>query len=306
MSTRVALAVSFVILVAALGSTWRSFREIKDLGLKLHGARNEVSALKVAFAESRQTARHKGPETKLPVIRASAVAQVQTTGGFSEEALHAQAQKIAEERKTALLASPSLQVLFEESRRGSYRGLFAALFQRLKLSPDQQAAFITALVAWDMKSNDLEAVMRQQGLSRNDPALKAQRAEAEAALIHDVQAVLGPDALKITQEYTRLQDARSYVAGYGGLFSRLGQPLTFSQFEALTNAFGEASPTEPPQPSRFTTAQWDQIAAQAQGILSPSQWQVFQSTTPPGQTAGRWDSTATEAMAKATEASGMR
>jgi hypothetical protein len=211
---------------------------------------------------------------------------------------------MSQERRQALIESPPLQVLFEESRRGIYRGQFAALFRRLKLSPEQQAALISAFVAWDMTVRDLDAVMKQTGLSRDDPGLKALRAEASARMVDDVKSVLGPDALTITREYTRLNTARSYVAGYGGLLSRLGSPLTFDQLEALVNAFGEVSPSTSPQPSRLSASQWDQIDARAHDILAPDQWKIFRSATPPGQSDGRWASAATEALEKVAQATG--
>lgn len=300
------LSISTVVFVAALGSTGHFSQETWDLEANLRTARSDVSQLKNALAALREKARRSEPETKPAASVPKLVALAQPVEGMSEAAIQARLRKASEENKSVLLASPSLQVLFEESRRGIYRAQFAALFHRLKLTPEEQAAFISALVSFEMKASDLEAVMKQHGLSRDDPALKAQRAEADATILREIQAVLGPDASTITREYTKLNDARSYVAGYGGLFSRLGQPLTFYQLEALANAFGEASPGTSPNPNRLSAAQWDQIGVRAQGILTPNQWQIFQSTTSPGQSAGRWESVATEAMDQAAGASGDR
>lgn len=302
MTPRTTLLLPLVVFVAALGTAWHFVLRAEELRLRLSTTESQVRKLRSEIAELRRTARIEKSETITTSV------PDRTTNSppvdLSPEAVRKMSETISEDRKQALLESPPLQVLFEESRRGMYRVQFAALFKRLKLSPKQQAALISAFVAWDMTASDLNAVMKQQGMSRDDPALKARRAEAEAALRHDVQAVLGPDAFTITREYTRLNAARSYVAGYGGLLSRLGSPLTFDQLEGLVNIFGEVSPNTSPQPSRLSASQWDQIEARAHDILAPDQWEIFRSTTPPGQSDGRWASAATEELEEVAQASG--
>lgn len=296
MTARTWLLLAATGLMAALAAHWRFSRSANTLASALRDARREVARLEGEFAQARRNEVQRASPSAIP--RSATLRQTVNQGPSSEAAFQEMARKRSEARNDALFASPDLQLLFAESRRASYRVQFAALFHKLNLTHAQRETYCNALVAWDVKASDLEAIQKQQRLAGNDPGLKAQRAEAEAALMREVMSVLGPEGVKITREYTRLDQVRAYLAGYGGLFSRLGQPLTFEQFEALTDAFGSVSPKGSPEPSRFTTAQWDAIAETAQGILTPDQWSLFSSTTPPGEFSGRWDAAVTEALAK--------
>lgn len=196
--------------------------------------------------------------------------------------------------------SPALQNRFLALRRAQHRAMFGALFWRLKLSPEQQEAFLRAVVGWDERVQDLQAIARAKGWSRNAPELKAQYDEAEAAQRSQIVAVLGPDALQITREFSTATRIRDYVASCDGMLSRFGLPLTPEQSEALTAAIIDCSPKLFNEPRlRLTPAQWDQFAARAQAVLSPEQWRALESATPPGVATSRWDATLEDLLTKA-------
>jgi hypothetical protein len=294
---RIVTATGIIVILIGLASAWCFSRRSQITEATLAEAHRDRSQLEQRVARLKTAVRAAPtpqPSTKRVVSQKST-----ETEASRQKQMDTEAQKNADERNVALLASADLQLLFEDSRRAMYRAEFAALFRRLHISPEQQKAFVNALVAWDMKMKDLDAVVKQQGLSKNDPAIKAQRAEANATVERVARDVLGPQGTKVTQEYSRLDSARNYVAAYGGLLSRIGEPLTFDQFERLTNAFDGISDPKQPTLAELNTAQWDRAQPRIQAILTPAQWEVFQSATPPGQYASRWESAFNEAFANA-------
>jgi hypothetical protein len=294
---RMLLSLLGAIAIIGLILAWECYQQVDLSRAELADAEASVVAAKKQLAELRLQRPDASSRGRTPRGGASDLVR---TRAATTEAMNAAAQKNLDERNTALLASSNLQLLYEDSRRAMYHTVFAALFRRLHLSTDQQNALITAAVTADMKGKDLEAVMKEKHLSRNDPAIKAQRADADAALERDVAAVLGPDGLKTLREDSRFSSARDFATSYGGLLSRVGEPLTFDQIEAVTAAVAEASPGPFVDPAKLTTAQWDRVYGRIQTILSSAQWEVFRSTTPPRQYANRWESAVNEALAQAT------
>jgi hypothetical protein len=153
-------------------------------------------------------------------------------------------------------------------------------------------------VKLEMLRQDLGAIAKEKGLSRDDPELEAKCAAAEAESVHEIEALLGPDALASTREYTRLDSVRRYVAAYAGLFSRIGEPMSFDQVEALTAAIGKLQ-TKSTAPGNFTSAEWARVSAEAQRVLTPAQWREFQVSAPPDEMGNPWQTAAKDALAKA-------
>lgn len=286
---------------AALGSTWLFQRKQDTLAQQEREIRFEIVRLtsrldSLRADQAEEAAKRASPRMPMGPTTTTRQAQVPTA-----EELQARAVKVSERRRNALLNSPDLQVLYEQSSRAHHQAEFAALFERLNLTSEERSILIGALVAWQLAMRDAEAVMKQQGLARDDPALKAVRAEAEETLARALESVLGPDPLEITKEFTRLSAARRYVTAHGGLMARIGHPLSFEQLEQLTSAFAEVSPNRPPNPNKLSSEQWQNVNRRAEVILTPEQWQVFSTATPSGEGGGRWESAMVAALESAYE-----
>lgn len=292
MHRRGTIGVLLVIAIAAFGLAWRSWHATRVRLSASADAGNEISRLKKRLADL-DNARE--PEAKKAETKSTKASVKKTLTEMGAE-ISAEARKRTEVYRAELLVNPTLQTLYEQNERARYSAMFAALFHRLKLAPEQRERFIEALVKNQMQKQDLEAIAKTKGLSRDDPQLQAERAASDAEVVREIEALLGPDGLAVTREYTRLETVRGYLAGYAGLFSRVGEPITVDQLERLTEVFGKAASKTALY--RFTSGQWEQIWADAPRILTPEQWRYFQTITPPGQTASRWESAAVEILTK--------
>jgi hypothetical protein len=294
-STVTALVVLLTAVALLLG--WREWVQTQEVRAATLTTANAVARLKTRLAALRR-ASAAGPAQRDAVAPGAASRPTAVT----RETMLADIAKDSEERRQALYETPSLQLLYEQSRKASYRAMFAELFHRLKLSPEQQERVVAALAASDTRYRDLEAIAKEKRLSPKDPGLKAQYAEVNKTVAGEMEAVLGPGAEKMIRQYTAQDRARDYVAACSGMLARVDLPLRPEQLEALTAAAYECAPPVKNEPLQtFTPAQWEQFAARAQTILSPEQWNELRSGTPlgvTGVTAGLWEAALNDLLTK--------
>lgn len=275
------LGFSLLVLVAALVSLWNSAhtqRELDDQRSQIQGRADQLTR-ELSQIRARNQAI---PTTPTPVVKAS-----------DAQALRQQIQEDAKQnsatRRNQLLREPKLQALYQEKEHARLRADYGLLFRRLKLTREEQDALVDALVQWTMHSMDVTALVQEKGLSRNDPAIKAQRKEAEVKLESQIEAILGPDGIKTLQTYNSTKDVRDYVAYFAGILSGLDQPLSLAQSEELIQAMSEIAPKGiNGLTSRVTSEQWEHIFARTEKILSAEQWQHFQTSAPPSPARSRW------------------
>lgn len=270
-SSRRLLSVALTITILSAGSlAWSWSRVTGAHRNEANAARKEAFALRQRLVRLRRAnLRHSGTTAARSADSAAARPPC-------EAAANADSAK----RADRFMTSPELQNLYQESRRAYYEEIFAEFFRERRIPPDQQVALIAAVVENEMRYRDLEAVAKQQGLEPNDAAIKAQSKAAEKALEQTAESILGPNPFKLTRDYSKLEPARNYVARYSGLFSRLGEPLTTAQQEAITAAFAGVAPKKGFDLKRLDEASWTKVNACAQSVLTPAQWELYTTAIP--------------------------
>lgn len=103
----------------------------------------------------------------------------------------------------------------------------------------------------------------------------------DADLLRDMTTLLGPDPYAQTRAFDRLSEARTYVASYAALLTRLGDPIAPDRLEPLAAAFLNVDPSRA-NPARITSAQWSEFLKRAGQLLTPSQLEILETATPPG------------------------
>ena len=284
-----------VVATAVAWRAWQAKRAAASVGL---AATNEIRRLRTQF-KSLQEARIHEENSKAEIAASKAPVKRKTWAEVEAES-SAEARAKYDAYRAKLLDAPQLQRLYGENKRAYYGQMFGAFFRQWQFTPEQRQSFLAVFVKDALARQDIEAIAKARGLSRNDPAVKAQLAALDAEFEGEMQARLGPDALKILRVYTSTESARSYLSSYAGLFARLGEPLTIEQLETLTTIFAKAAPNGLTVSSRVSSAQWNGMWAEAERVLTPAQWREFQIAAPPGQAAGPWESALNDALAKAT------
>lgn len=179
----------------------------------------------------------------------------------------------------AVAEDVSLQVLQEQFLRATNRSTFAGFFRQKRLTRDQREAFLDLVAKSMMLSSDLNAAAKAKGLKSDDSEITALRRKYDADLERDLGELIGPNPFAQTRAYDSLSSARKYVSEYGGLLSRIGQPMTHDQLDALTAVFRELDPKRA-NPRNLSAAQWTGFLAHARQILTPAQMEVFETAEP--------------------------
>jgi cell division protein FtsL len=278
---KIVLSLSLLVLAAALVSLWHSSHKLRELSTERAQTLGKIEQLTNQLAQLQ--ARNKAISSVPASIDKASEAKI-----FRQQ-IQEDAKRNSATSRNQLFHDPKLQALYQEKERARLRANYGLLFRRLKLTREEQDALVEAQVQCTMHGMDVAALAQEKGLLRNDPSIKAQRKEAEARIESQIEAVLGPDGVKVLQAYDSTKDVRNYVASFSSVLSGLGQPLTSSQTEALIHAMTEVAPKgSNGLTSSVTSEQWDQIFARAEKILSPEQWAHFQTTAPPSPFRSRW------------------
>jgi hypothetical protein len=185
---------------------------------------------------------------------------------------------------------PLFQSLFLAKQRASINERYGAFFQKLHLSSDRREAFLRIADDHDEQELDLNAVMKSEGLTMQDSAISSARVQIEQNFEHSIHTLLGEEEYREFQEYQRTTSLRGFMNGIvGGSVTVLHEPFTAQQTEQLIQAMAESSPSY--RAGSFVTSStidWPQADAQAQRILTPTQFEYFRTLEPPGEYGGRF------------------
>ncbi len=210
-------------------------------------------------------------------------------------ALEAELRNVAAEKslrwEKALAEDVGLRVLEERAQRASWSARFAALFKQKGFTTEQREAFLDALIKSTTQPKELRAVAQQKGLAVkvaqqkglavNSPEIQALKRQMDAEVLSAMTALLGPDPYAQTRVFDQLSDARTYVASYAALWTRVGEPVAPQQLDALAAVIADLDPGRA-DPAKLTSAQWDEFSRRARAILTPSQAEILDTATPPG------------------------
>lgn len=272
-------------------------RRTAELEARLAVARKEGSA---AAAEA-QASRAANLESAAVLL--ANLANNDTTGDGANR------QEAEFETLAALADLPEFQQLMAVQQRGTIASKYAALFQKLHLTPEQQRQFERLLADRQSAYADAMVAARDQGLTGKEARAVAQAVarNTQKEIDGSLKSLLGPQGYSQYQNYERTMPQRETV---NQLASRLGNtptPLNARQQEQLIQALANgarqdataaaalsvASGRKPtPQPATLTALPnslggmglasnrgaviTPSGSAKAQTILSPAQMAVLQ------------------------------
>lgn len=189
--------------------------------------------------------------------KAAAKAMLEGTGPKPVEATPAAAGPDARSKKddefeliTALANLPEFQKLVAMQQGGRINEKYAALFKKLRLSPEELARMQTLLAEKQSTTGDVALAVREQGLSgqaARDVARQLVK-QSELDLNNSIKQLLGAQRYNQYQTYERTLPQRETVNQLAQRLSYTTTPLTAQQTEQLVQALAARPPADPANP----------------------------------------------------------
>jgi len=266
-------------LAFAVGGAWQTNRVKRERQQVLAAAVQQRAKLveKTRDAEERiATAKRERAElqTTLDGLRA---AQAAASAPAAKKSAPAPVRPSMEE---LLAQEPKLQTLYLASQRAGLATRYGPLFEALHLTPEQIAQFEDLILKRVENSMDLENAMQSlPGADNSRAAATLERQSAEEIRSAQI-ALLGADGYEQLRQYKRSGPVRLLIVDrLGGALAATETPLTAQQGEQLTQMLANASSQYRSGGVAMTdTIDWDAVLAQAPGLLSATQLEVFKAT----------------------------
>lgn len=146
---------------------------------------------------------------------------------------------------------------------------YALLFRMLQLSPDQQSQLTDILTQMEEGKYRIASIAADQGLTADDPQIKAIQAQ-QSQLIHtQLENVLGPDGMAELQRYWNAGADLWMVNDVAGILPP--NSLTVAQLSQLLYTLADASQKFPNGVAMVQTVNVSQAVTNAASFLSPDQ-----------------------------------
>jgi len=241
-------------LVAATVLAWRQYEELVVLRVSALGG-DERTALEARLAEMKkrnfelqsqlaalQLDKKLDDTTTAETVRArdaakeSAAVALAKLAQMADKDSEGASKKDADFEVLAAMADmPEFQKLLALEQRGKVDAKFAALFRKLKLSPDEQSRLETLLADKQSAFADAMIAARGQGLSGKE-ARELANTVANASqkdINNSIKDLLGPQRFNQYQNYERTAPQREAVDQLAQRLSYTSSPLTPRQQDQL-------------------------------------------------------------------------
>jgi hypothetical protein len=191
--------------------------------------------------------------------------------------MKAMAYKLSQQR---LDQNPQLQLLKLKATRAETLVKYSAFLREKKLTPEQIERLSAAWSDYEAAKLDIAAIRRDRSLSYDDPAVTAERKQAQAALMAVEKSVLGEARYEEFDLFKRMQPMRELVLGYVGKAALLGAPATEDQVRWLTEVLAaENTNFRNGGQVQFGGMDWDAGWARARAFLSAEQYELLVAET---------------------------
>ena len=173
--------------------------------------------------------------------------------------------------------NPRLYALGMKAYTAAFHINMEKVYRPLNLSPDQITKF-DALGTQDQEARlDILSTAASQGLALDDPAVKTLMQQENTQFEANIKSLLGDTAFQQYQQVSRMQGVASIAFQAASSVSLTETPLLPAQADQLLQIMANACPQYQsggvPTPN---TVNWPAALAQAQGILTPVQYQALQ------------------------------
>jgi|GEM_PF-5131847 hypothetical protein len=219
--------------------------------------------------------------------RLSGIAHAETKERIKADKAKADAEKAALMKALAPARSqrrldrdPQLQLLKLKALRADLLVKYGAFLREKKLMPDQIGRLSAAWSDYEAAKLDIDAIRRDQGLGYKDPAVAAQRKEAQARLTAAEKSVFGETGFEEFERFKRMQPMRDIVSGFAGKAALLGMPITDEQARRVTDVLAGADAQFRNGSSvGFGNMNWDAGWEKARTILTAEQYELLHAET---------------------------
>ncbi len=250
----------------------------------------EMSRMRAAFASQASEllkARESAARLKSQARAESARAEsVDAAAGAAEASQRApwetrNGRKWFEARRAALrelAKKPEYRQARQALGRGSVESRYAALFAKLKLSPEAAEKLKTLLADRRAAESDAREIAREQGLwgPENREKLQAVVAAAQAEVDNSILAAIGAEAYAEYQYYEQTLGARGVVNQLESRLQYSESPLSAAQAEQLVSAMAAGGTAQSVPGPMGGAAITEGLLQQAQGVLSAEQIAALQ------------------------------
>ena len=167
-----------------------------------------------------------------------------------------------------LRSDPVVQARFSDYQKSGLIMVYGPLFRELHLSAEQVARFEAIVIQRSEAQMDLNAAIQDQGISWDDPAAQKMFSQIRADFQNSMTDLLGEAASKQVDTYDQEIPSRSALAGFAGVATLDGIPLSPDQVQRMTSLAAQTR-LGPGGPD------WNNIMTQAGSILTPNQLELF-------------------------------
>ena len=191
-----------------------------------------------------------------------------------------------------LREDPVLQSKKLASFRAGISRSYGPLFQKLKLTPEQQSRLTDALQQRQADMEDLDAILAnaRQTPATADTAWQKAKQESLDAFDDAVVSVLGEEGRAQLELYEQDKPMWDYMGELAALAAQSGIPFSLQQADQLVTLMSNAPSTQNPVKDNKrmpqTESDWASIDEQAKTFLTKEQLDLFRSVDPAG--AGRY------------------
>lgn len=166
-------------------------------------------------------------------------------------------------------------------KRAQYLQRYDPFFAQRGFTPEQVERILGLFLLWDDAREDLQASVREVGLSGNNSGVEALRSKLTAPISRELQQIMGDDGYAAYNRFQRTSYYRvAFVDRILPAFTSANASLTLAQTDLLVTAIAEndrpvkKNPTDLGNESRID---WDTVASRTNAFLNPAQQTALQS-----------------------------
>lgn len=147
-----------------------------------------------------------------------------------------------------LMAKPEMQAMVNSERKATLDAQYAALFQKLNLSPDQADKLKDLLVQRQDAQRDVFQAARDQGINpRTDPqGFQKLVSDAESPINDSIKSLLGDSGYDQLNNYDQTMPQRNIVNMLQQKLSYTDSPLSSTQADQLVQVLATNAPQKNP------------------------------------------------------------